>query len=420
MSQKVYIGMAGFGTVGQGVYRVLERNAEVICRRCVKSPEIKTIVCRHTDRARKLLPNSVFVSDDPIVIAKDPEISIAIEVMGGIEPARSFILEALKNGKDVVTANKALLATHGKEIFEAANSYGRSVFFEAAVAGGIPIIKALREGLAANQISKVQGLLNGTCNYILSSMHESVVSFEKALTTAQKLGFAEADPTFDIEGLDTAHKLTILTSLAFGGALTLEPKYVTGITSVTATDIAIVKKLGFAIKLLAQTELKDNSIDYRVAPTLLEKSSLLAQVSGAMNAVEVESDAVGKTFYYGAGAGGDATASAVLADVIDCLRGHQSQFVSNPSKEALSFTPLSEQTSRFYVRVQSTVIEQYLKEIESVFKHNGITTDEVYTDEQTAVFFTHPCKKGELDQALEQISQLNSTEITIRTFFIAD
>ena len=285
---------------------------------------------------------------------------------------------------------------------------------------GIPIIKALREGLAANQISKVQGLLNGTCNYILSSMHESPVSFEKALTTAQKLGFAEADPTFDIEGLDTAHKLTILTSLAFGGALTLEPKYVTGITSVTATDIAIVKKLGFAIKLLAQTELKDNSIDYRVAPTLLEKSSLLAQVSGAMNAVEVESDAVGKTFYYGAGAGGDATASAVLADVIDCLRGHQSQFVSNPSKEALSFTPLSEQTSRFYVRVQSTVIEQYLKEIESVFKHNGITTDEVYTDEQTAVFFTHPCKKGELDQALEQISQLNSTEITIRTFFIAD
>ena len=398
----------------------MERNAAIIERRCGKSPKIKTIVCRNTDRVRKLLPNHIVVSKDLMTIAQDPDISIAIEVMGGIEPARTFILEALRNGKDVVTANKALLASHGEEIFEAARYHGRSVFFEAAVAGGIPIIKAIREGLSANKILKVQGILNGTCNYILSSMHQSPVSFAEALSTAQKLGFAEADPTFDIEGLDTAHKLTILTSLAFGVALNFEPKLVSGITSVTADDIAIVKKLGFAIKLLAQTELKDNSIDYRVAPTLLEKSSLLAQVSGAMNAVEVESDAVGKTFYYGAGAGGDATASAVLADVIDCLRGHQSQFVSNPSKEALSFTPLSEQTSRFYVRVQSTVIEQYLKEIESVFKHNGITTDEVYTDEQTAVFFTHPCKKGELDQALEQISQLNSTEITIRTFFIAD
>lgn len=420
MSQKVFIGMAGFGTVGQGVYRVLERNAAIIERRCGKSPKIKTIVCRNTDRVRKLLPNHIVVSKDLMTIAQDPDISIVIEVMGGIEPARTFILEALRNGKDVVTANKALLASHGEEIFEAARYHGRSVFFEAAVAGGIPIIKAIREGLSANKILKVQGILNGTCNYILSSMHQSPVSFAEALSTAQKLGFAEADPTFDIEGLDTAHKLTILTSLAFGGALTLEPKYVTGITSVTATDIAIVKKLGFAIKLLAQTELKDNSIDYRVAPTLLEKSSLLAQVSGAMNAVEVESDAVGKTFYYGAGAGGDATASAVLADVIDCLRGHQSQFVSNPSKEALSFTPLSEQTSRFYVRVQSTVIEQYLKEIESVFKHNGITTDEVYTDEQTAVFFTHPCKKGELDQALEQISELNPEKISHSLFPIAD
>ena len=420
MSQKVFIGMAGFGTVGQGVYRVLERNAEVICHRCGKSPEIKAIVCRNTGRARNALPKQILVSDDPMVIAKDPDISIAIEVMGGIEPARSFILEALKNGKDVVTANKALLATHGKEIFEAARSYGRSVFFEAAVAGGIPIIKALREGLAANQILKVQGILNGTCNYILSSMHESPVSFEKALTTAQKLGFAEADPTFDIEGLDTAHKLTILTSLAFGVPLTFEPKFVSGITSVTATDIAIIKKLGFAIKLLAQTELKGQSIDYRVAPTLLTQSSLLAQVCGAMNAVEVDSNAVGKTFYYGAGAGGDATASAVLADVIDSLRGHRSQFVSGPSKEALTFTTLSEQTSRFYVRVQAKTIEQYSKEIEAAFTQNEIEADKVYTDEQNAVYFTLACKKGELDEALEQISQLNSAEITISTFFIAD
>ncbi len=420
MLQEVFIGMAGFGTVGQGVYRVLERNAEIIARRCGKKTEIKTVVCRNTERARNLLPDRVFVSDDPMAIATDPDISIAIEVMGGIEPARSFILEALKNGKDVVTANKALLATHGQEIFDTANRSGRSVFFEASVAGGIPIIKALREGLAANKISKVQGILNGTCNYILSAMHESPVSFAEALKIAQKLGFAEADPTFDIEGLDTAHKLTILTSLALGTALNFDPKFVSGITSVTATDIAIIKKLGYVIKLLATTKLKDKSVDYRVAPTLLSQSSLLAQVSGAMNAVEVESDAVGKTFYYGAGAGGDATASAVLADVIDSLKGHRFQLVSEPLKDNLSFRALSEQMSRFYVRVQSKAIEQYSKEIETIFAINKIAVDMVFTNVENAVFFTHPCQKGELDKTLEQISQLTANEIAISTFFIAD
>lgn len=420
MSQKVFIGMAGFGTVGQGVYRVLERNAAIIERRCGKSPKIKTIVCRNTDRVRKLLPNHIVVSKDLMTIAQDPDISIAIEVMGGIEPARTFILEALRNGKDVVTANKALLASHGEEIFEAARYHGRSVFFEAAVAGGIPIIKAIREGLSANKILKVQGILNGTCNYILSSMHQSPVSFAEALSTAQKLGFAEADPTFDIEGLDTAHKLTILTSLAFGVTLNFEPKLVSGITSVTADDIAIVKKLGFVIKLLAETELNGSTIHYRVAPTLIKNSSLLAMVSGAMNAVEVESDAVGKTFYYGAGAGGDATASAVLADVIDSLKGLSSQFISESSKDVLPFSPLSKQMSRFYVRLHSKAIQQYSRQIEDVFIKNEILADKVYTDEQNCVFFTHQCQKGALDEALEQISELNPEKITHSFFPIAD
>ena len=323
MSEKIVIGMAGFGTVGKAVYAILQRNRDLIESRCGKPLEIKTVVCRHTDRARSQLPSSVTVSDNTLTISQDPEINTVIEVMGGIEPAKTLILKSLESGKNVVTANKALLATHGKEIFARANKFNRCVFFEASVAGGIPIIKALREGLCANRIRKITGILNGTCNFILSSMQQKPVSFEQALKEAQELGYAEADPTFDIEGFDTGHKLTILSALAFGTTLQFKPENVCGISSVTQTHIKMANAMGYVVKLLATAEIIDQSVRLSVAPTLIPKDSFLANVNGAMNAVQIESDALGSSLYYGAGAGGEPTASAVLADICDIAQAHR-------------------------------------------------------------------------------------------------
>lgn len=404
MPQKILLGLAGFGTVGKGVYTVLNRNAPLIENRSGKTVEIKTIVCRKIEKARQQLPQNICVSDDLMSIALDPDISIAIEVIGGIEPAKTFILECLKHGKNVVTANKALIAAHGTEIFEAAQQYDRSVFFEAAVAGGIPVIKALREGLAANRIKKISGILNGTCNYILSSMHQLPVSFEDALKEAQHLGYAEADPTFDIEGMDTGHKLTILTSLAFGVPLHFDTHFISGITTVGAKDVKVIKNLGFVVKLLASAEIYNESIKYQVAPTLIPKESFLAKVSGAMNAVQIESDAVGTTLYYGAGAGGEPTASAVLADVVDLLKGHRSSLEST-NKEALPFVAPVDMTECRFVRIETNNINNLTKSIQETFTRNGISLKLTTVEDNNTIVLTEKCQYKDLEKTLQEIKE---------------
>ena len=408
--------MAGFGTVGRGVYTVLKRNAEIIERRCGHALEIKTIVCRDIKKAHDFA-NEANIVNDLNAIIDDPEISIAVEVMGGIEPAKSFILNAIRNGKDVVTANKALLATHGDEIFREAQKHNRRVYFEASVAGGIPIIKALREGLAANQIFEITGILNGTCNYILSSMHQSPVSFEDALKEAQRLGYAEADPTFDIEGLDTGHKLTILSALAFGTPYQFDSSQVCGITSVSSTDVKYAQNLGFVIKLLAIARKNKDNISFSVSPTLVPENTFLAHVNAAMNAVEIKSDALGTSFYYGAGAGGEPTASAVLADLVDLARGnHVSLLLSKASSVALM--PINEASDKNYIRLHAPLINEKAGFVEQIFKQFDIRIDKEMSEENNLVFITHECSDNRFSSALDRIRRTFGETIDIHAMNI--
>ena len=321
--EAVKIGIAGLGTVGGGTYAVLKRNAQELSRRAGAPIEVKTVVCRNIDRARGIVDERVTLSKDWHDLVNDPEIDIVVEVMGGIEPAKSLVLEAIAAGKHVVTANKALLALHGNEIFTAAAEKGVAVSYEAAVAGGIPIIKSLREGLAANRIEWIAGIINGTCNFILSTMRDKGLSFEEALAQAKALGYAEADPTFDIEGIDAAHKITLLSALAFGTPVNFDAVTVEGITKLTATDIRYAENMGYRIKLLGITKRTEHGIELRVHPALVPMRRLLANVEGVMNAVVVKGDAVGSTLFYGRGAGAEPTASAVVADLVDIVRPHQ-------------------------------------------------------------------------------------------------
>lgn len=419
MSEKIVIGMAGFGTVGKAVYAILQRNRDLIESRCGKPLEIKTVVCRHTDRARSQLPSSVTVSDNTLTISQDPEINTVIEVMGGIEPAKTLILKSLESGKNVVTANKALLATHGKEIFARANKFNRCVFFEASVAGGIPIIKALREGLCANRIRKITGILNGTCNFILSSMQQKPVSFEQALKEAQELGYAEADPTFDIEGLDTGHKLTILSALAFGTALQFKPENVCGISSVTQTHIKMANKMGYVVKLLATAEIIDQSARFSVAPTLIPKDSFLANVNGAMNAVQIESDALGTSLYYGAGAGGEPTASAVLADICDIARAHRSTINLTDQVQPL---PLADKENvkfkHFIVFETDTVLSDFKESVEAVFKNKNIRVNQILTDQNNLALITEPCCDNSIENVLKTLDLSFQNEFSISRFCV--
>ena len=416
MPEKLYIGMAGFGTVGRGVYTVLKRNAEIIERRSGQALEIKTIVCRDIKKAHDFA-NEANIVNDLNAIIDDPEISIAVEVMGGIKPAKSFILNAIRNGKDVVTANKALLATHGDEIFREAQKHNRRVYFEASVAGGIPIIKALREGLAANQIFEITGILNGTCNYILSSMHQSPVSFEDALKEAQKLGYAEADPTFDIEGLDTGHKLTILSALAFGTPYQFDSSRVCGITSVSSTDVKYAQKFGFVIKLLAIARKNKDNISFSVSPTLVPENTFLAHVNAAMNAVEIKSDALGTSFYYGAGAGGEPTASAVLADLVDLARGNQ---VSMPLSEAnsVALMPIDAVNDKNYIRLHAPLINEKAGLVEQIFKQFDIRIDKEMSEENNLVFITHECSENRFSSASDRIRRSFGETIAIHVMKI--
>lgn len=418
MAEKLIVGMAGFGTVGSSVYQVLKRNAALIHTRAGKQIEIKRVVCRKTDKVILQTQGNVIASNDLNSIIDDPSISVVIEVMGGIEPAKTFVLNALKNGKDVITANKALLATHGDEIFEEARKQNRSVFFEASVAGGIPVIKALREGLAGNQISEISGILNGTCNYILSAMHKTPLSFAEALKNAQQLGYAEADPTFDIEGLDTGHKLSILTSLAFGVPFHFDITAVEGIKGISSLDIQFAQKLGFVVKLLATVEKINNRLAYQVAPTLIPQNNILAQVSDAMNAVEIVGDAVGKTLFYGAGAGGEATASAVLADVIDIAKGHKS-IVKPDSATVVTFLDNNEKRNKNYIRFNSSSLNDLTNHVLPTLEKHQIVVKKIEEINESLVLLTQEIDEKTLQKALTELSQTYCNQLSFTRFRLA-
>ncbi len=418
MAEKLIVGMAGFGTVGSSVYQVLKRNAALIHARAGKQIEIKRVVCRKTDKVFLQTQGNVIASNDLNSIIDDPSISVVIEVMGGIEPAKTFILNALKNGKDVITANKALLATHGDEIFTEARKQNRSVFFEASVAGGIPVIKALREGLAGNQISEISGILNGTCNYILSAMHKTPLSFAEALKNAQQLGYAEADPTFDIEGLDTGHKLSILTSLAFGVPFHFDITAVEGIKGISSLDIQFAQKLGFVVKLLATVEKINDRLSFQVAPTLIPQNSILAQVSDAMNAVEIVGDAVGKTLFYGAGAGGEATASAVLADVIDIAKGHKS-IVKPDSATVVTFLDNNEKRNKNYIRFNSGSLNDLTNHVLPTLEKHQIVVEKIEEINENLVLLTQEIEEKTLQKALTELSQTYCNELSFTRFRLA-
>ncbi len=316
----INVGLLGIGTVGGGTWEVLSRNADEIQRRAGRAIRIARVADKRVELARKLVKNKAKVTSDAFEVVRDPGIDIVVELIGGVTIAKDLVLEAVKQGKHVVTANKALLAKHGNEIFAAAQKKSVMVAFEASVAGGIPIIKALREGLAANRIEWIAGIINGTSNFILSEMRDKGLPFEVVLKEAQKKGYAEADPTFDVEGIDAAHKLTILSALAFGIPMQLKKCFVEGIQKLTQADIRYAEQLGYRIKLLGITKKTAEGIELRVHPTLIPERRLIANVEGVMNAILVKGDAVGPTLYYGAGAGALPTASAVVADLVDVTR----------------------------------------------------------------------------------------------------
>src|SRR5688572_11750299 len=355
----IQVGLLGIGTVGSGTFNVLRRNQEEIRRRAGRGIEITMVADLDTARARAVVGDHAKVVADAREVLANPDIDIVIELIGGYGIAKSLVMEAIAAGKHVVTANKALLAVHGTEIFAAAREKGVMVAFEAAVAGGIPIIKALREGLTANRIEWIAGIINGTTNFILSEMRAKGLDFAVVLKEAQRLGYAEADPTFDIEGVDAAHKATIMSAIAFGIPVQFDRAHVEGITSLKAADITYAEQLGYRIKLLGITRRRDEGIELRVHPTLVPSKRLIANVEGAMNAVLVQADAVGTTLYYGKGAGSEPTASAVVADLVDITRLHTADpnhrvphLAFQPDELATTpILPIEQVVTAFYLRL---------------------------------------------------------------------
>lgn len=421
--QAVKIGIAGFGTVGGGTYAVLKRNAAELARRAGAPLEFTRVVCRNIDRARGIVDDRVTLSKDWQDLVNDPEIAIVVEVMGGIEPAKSLVLEAIAAGKHVVTANKALLALHGDEIFSAAAQKGVAVCYEAAVAGGVPIIKSLREGLAANRIEWIAGIINGTCNFILSTMRDKGLSFDEALTQAQELGYAEADPTFDIEGIDAAHKITLLSALAFGTPVNFKAAHIEGITKLSATDIRYAENLGYRIKLLGITRRTDKGIELRVHPALVPMRRLLANVEGVMNAVVVKGDAVGSTLFYGRGAGSEPTASAVAADLVDIVRMTAAGDVQalkpapyNEEATQLGWLSMRDTVSSYYMRIPVADEPGVLAQVARVFSEKVISIEAVMQPEAAIgrrdteiVVMTHSAVEGAVLDAIAAIEALPTT-----------
>jgi len=417
----IQVGLIGFGTVGLGTYQVLERNQEEIRRRAGRGIVVTMVSRRQVDLARAAVDDSVQVVADPREIIRNPAIDIVVELIGGCDTARTLVLEAIAAGKHVVTANKALLALHGSEIFAAARAKGVIVAFEAAVAGGIPIIKALREGLTANRIEWVAGIINGTTNFILSEMRSKGLDFGVVLKEAQRLGYAEADPAFDIEGVDAAHKATIMSAIAFGIPVQFHKAHVEGITALQAADILYAEQLGYRIKLLGITRRREHGIELRVHPTLVPATRLIANVEGAMNAVLVQGDAVGATLYYGKGAGAEPTASAVIADLVDITRLH----TADPDHRVphLAFQPgelhdtpvlpIDDVITAFYLRLQVADQAGVLARITAILADNDISIDALLQRESAegerqtdVIILTHDTVEGRMTAALALMQAL--------------
>ncbi len=419
----VNVGLLGLGTVGGGTVNVLLRNAAEINRRAGRGIHVSHAAARHLDAPRICPTDGMRLTDDPFAVVRDPDVDIVVELIGGYEPARELVLEAIAHGKHVVTANKALIALHGNEIFAAAQAQGVVVAFEAAVAGGIPIIKALREGLAANQVQWVAGIINGTGNFILTEMRDKGRDFADVLAEAQELGYAEADPTFDVEGIDAAHKLTILASIAFGIPLQFDSAYTEGITHVTRDDVAYAEELGYRIKHLGIARRNGQGIELRVHPTLIPERRLIANVDGVMNAVLVMGDAVGPTLYYGAGAGAEPTASAVVADLVEVTR----VLTSDPENRVphlafqpdaladLAILPIDAVSSAYYLRLLAKDKPGTLADVSRILADRGISMEAILQKEPAAgatdvpvIILTQRVREGEVDSAITAIEALDS------------
>ena len=421
----IQVGLLGIGTVGSGTFNVLRRNQAEIMRRAGRGIEITMVADLDVARAQSLVGPAVKVVNDARLVIANPDIDIVIELIGGYGIAKALVLEAIAAGKHVVTANKALLAVHGTEIFAAAQSKGVMVAFEAAVAGGIPIIKALREGLTANSIQWVAGIINGTTNFILSEMRDKGLDFSVVLKEAQRLGYAETDPTFDIEGVDAAHKITLMSAIAFGIPVQFDKAYVEGITQLGAVDIKYAEQLGYRIKLLGVTKRTDKGIELRVHPSLVPTQRLIANVEGAMNAVMVQGDAVGTTLYYGKGAGSEPTASAVIADLVDITRLHTADplnrvphlaFQPNAMSD-LNVMPMSEIVTSYYLRLRVADEAGVLAQLTGLLAAAGISIDAVLQREadqvsqagenQTdVIILTHDTREGTMNEVLSQMQAL--------------
>lgn len=420
----IQVGLLGIGTVGAGTFNVLKRNQEDIRRRAGRGIEVTMVAARNTERARTVTGDGVTVVSDPFAVVNHPDIDIVVELIGGYELSRELVLQAIANGKHVVTANKALVALHGNEIFAAAQEKGVIVAFEAAVAGGIPIIKALREGLTANRIESVAGIINGTTNFILSEMRDKGLDFATVLAQAQALGYAEADPTFDIEGVDAAHKLTIMSAIAFGIPVQFDKAYVEGISQLQAVDIRYAEQLGYRIKLLGitrrTTTAAGEGIELRVHPTLIPAARLIANVEGAMNAVLVHADALGVTLYYGKGAGAEPTASAVIADLVDVTRlatvdpsGRVPHLAFQPNQMSdVTIMPMAEITTSYYLRVHVQDQLGVMADLTRILADGNISIDAVLQKEpgnQTnidIIMLTHQTQEKSIDAAIARIETM--------------
>jgi homoserine dehydrogenase len=438
--EPVKIGILGLGTVGSGTVNVLTRNADEISRRAGRAIRVVQAAARDVARKRNCPTAGIRLTSDPQEVVNNPDIAVVVELLGGQEPARSLVLKAIENGKHVVTANKALIAAHGNEIFAAAQKKGVMVAFEAAVAGGIPIIKTIREGLAGNRIEWLAGIINGTSNFILTEMRDALqgcssaaggrkpgaakgADFAAVLKEAQRLGYAETDPTFDVEGVDAAHKLTILAAIAFGIPLQFDKAYTEGITKITGLDIEYAEQLGYRIKLLGIARRAANGIELRVHPTLIPERRLIANVDGVMNAVLVKGDAAGPSMYYGAGAGADPTASAVVADIVDVVRtltadpnNRVPHLAFQPDQLAnLPILPMDEVETAYYLRLQALDKPGVLADVTRILGDGGISIEAILQKEPHAgentvpvIILTQRVLEKHMNQAIARIEALPS------------
>jgi homoserine dehydrogenase len=424
----INVALLGIGTVGGGTFTVLRRNQEEITRRAGRGILIKVVADKDLERARRLVGDSAEVTDDAFAAVARTDIDIVVELIGGCTVAKELVLKAIEHGKHVVTANKALLATHGNEIFAAAHRKGVMVAFEAAVAGGIPIIKAVREGLTANRIEWIAGIINGTSNFILSEMRDKGLAFETVLKEAQRLGYAEADPTFDIEGVDAAHKLTILSAIAFGIPMQFSRAYTEGISKLTREDIRYAEQLGYRIKLLGITKRTPRGIELRVHPTLIPARRLIANVEGVMNAVLVKGDAVGATLYYGAGAGAEPTASAVVADLVDVTRMETADpkhrvphLAFQPDRMAdTPIVPMAEVETAYYLRLRAQDRPGVLADVTRILADHHISIDAMMQKEPAEgeeqadiIMLTHLTVEKNVNAAIAAIEALPTIAGTV-------